>query len=281
MNNKYIPLNIDLLKDFLDEGLLESNIEIFVSQSTESTNDDAKNFLSEQSSLLSIHTSEQQIAGRGRNGKKWISPKGKNIYLSIGWLSNLKYSQLEGLSLAIGTILASSLGELTQNQVGIKWPNDLLIEKKKISGILIETIDLNNQVGVVIGIGINVHMSKEEGKEIDQQWISLDEVTESINNRNIVIGDIVNRVFQLTSLFTEKGFKPYKSDYESFDMLKGKKCNVIIKGINKTKEPNEVDKYELKKERNELVKAGLSLSAASSYLAKKKNLAKKIIYNLH
>ena len=234
MNNNYIPLNIDLLKDFLDEGLLESNIEIFVSQSTESTNDDAKNFLSEQSSLLSIHTSEQQIAGRGRNGKKWISPKGKNIYLSIGWLSNLKYSQLEGLSLAIGTILASSLGELTQNQVGIKWPNDLLIEKKKISGILIETIDLNNQVGVVIGIGINVHMSKEEGKEIDQQWISLDEVTESINNRNQVIGDVVNRVFQLTSLFTEKGFKPYKSDYESFDMLAGKKCNVNIEGIDKT-----------------------------------------------
>ena len=234
MNNNYIPLNIDLLKDFLDEGLLESNIEIFVSQSTKSTNDDAKNFLSEQSSLLSIHTSEQQIAGRGRNGKKWISPKGKNIYLSIGWLSNLKYSQIEGLSLAIGTILASSLGELTQNQVGIKWPNDLLIEKKKISGILIETIDLNNQVGVVIGIGINVHMSKEEGKEIDQQWISLDEVTESINNRNRVIGDVVNRVFQLTSLFTEKGFKPYKSDYESFDMLAGKKCNVNIEGIDKT-----------------------------------------------
>ena len=234
MKDNYISLDIDLLKDFLDKDLLDSSIEIFVSQSTGSTNDDAKNFLSEQSSLLSIHTSEQQIAGRGRNGKKWISPKGKNIYLSIGWLSNLKYSQLEGLSLAIGTILASSLGELTQNQVGIKWPNDLLIEKKKISGILIETIDLNNQVGVVIGIGINVHMSKEEGKEIDQQWISLDEVTESINNRNQVIGDVVNRVFQLTSLFTEKGFKPYKSDYESFDMLAGKKCNVNIEGIDKT-----------------------------------------------
>ena len=233
MNNNYIPLNIDLLKDFLDEGLLESNIEIFVSQSTESTNDDAKNFLSEQSSLLSIHTSEQQIAGRGRNGKKWISPKGKNIYLSIGWLSNLKYSQLEGLSLAIGTILASSLGELTQNQVGIKWPNDLLIEKKKISGILIETIDLNKQVGVVIGIGINVHMSEEEGKEIDQSWISLDRATDSTNNRNEVIGDIVNKVFQLTYLFTEEGFKPYKSDYESLDMLIGKKCNVTIKGIDK------------------------------------------------
>ena len=159
MNSNFTSLDIDLLKDFLDKDLLDSNIEISVSQSTGSTNDDAKNYLLDQSSLLSIHTSEQQIAGKGRNGKKWISPKGKNIYLSIGWLSNLKYSQLDGLSLAIGTILASTLNKFTQNQVGIKWPNDLLIEKKKISGILIETIDLNNQVGVVIGIGINVHLS--------------------------------------------------------------------------------------------------------------------------
>jgi len=234
MNNNYIPLNIDLLKDFLEKDLLDSNIEIFISQSTGSTNDDAKNFLSEQSSPLSIHTSEQQIAGKGRNGKKWISPKGKNIYLSIGWLSNLKYSQLDGLSLAIGTILASSLNKLTQNQVGIKWPNDLLIEKKKISGILIETIDINNKVGVVIGIGINVHMSEEEGKEIDQSWISLDQTTDSINNRNEIIGDIVNKVFKLTSLFTDQGFKPYKLDYESLDVLTGKKCNINIEGIDKT-----------------------------------------------
>ena len=234
MINNYISLDIDLLKDFLDKDVLDSNIEIFLSQSTESTNDDAKNFLSEQSSLLSIHTSEQQIAGKGRKGKKWISPKGKNIYLSIGWLSNLKYSQLDGLSLAIGTILASSLNKFTQNQVGIKWPNDLLIEKKKISGILIETIDLNNQIGVVIGIGINVHMSEEEGKEIDQSWISLDQVTDSINNRNEIIGDIVNKVFQLTSLFTDEGFKAYKLDYESWDLLTGKRCSINIEGIDKT-----------------------------------------------
>jgi len=234
MNDNYISLDIDLLKDFLDKDLLDSRIEIFVSQSTGSTNDDAKNFLSEQSSLLSIQTSEQQIAGKGRNGKKWISPKGKNIYLSIGWLSNLKYSQLDGLSLAIGTILASTLNKFTQNQVGIKWPNDLLIEKKKIAGILIETIDINNQVGVVIGIGINVHMSEEEGKEIDQSWISLDQLTDSINDRNEIIGDIVNKVFQLTTVFTDEGFKPYKLDYESLDMLKGKKCIVNIKGIYKT-----------------------------------------------
>jgi BirA family biotin operon repressor/biotin-[acetyl-CoA-carboxylase] ligase len=233
MNGNFISLDIDSIKDFLDEDLLDLNIEISVSQSTGSTNDDAKAHLLDQSSLLSIHTSEQQIAGKGRNGKQWISPKGKNIYLSVGWLSNLKHSQLDGLSLAIGTVLASSLNKFTQNKVGIKWPNDLLVKNKKISGILIETIDLDKKIGVVIGIGINVHMSEEEGKEIDQSWISLDEVTDSKNNRNEIIGDIVNKVFQLTSLFIKEGFKPYKSDYELLDMLAGKKCSVNIRGINK------------------------------------------------
>ena len=234
MNDNFISLDAGLLRSFLDKDLLDSNIEIFVSQSTGSTNEDAKNFLSEQSSLLSIHASEQQIAGKGRNAKKWISPKGKNIYLSIGWLSELKYSQLDGLSLAIGTILASTLNKFAQNKVGIKWPNDLLVEKKKISGILIETIDVNNQVGVVIGLGINVHMSEEDGKEIDQPWISLDRVTDSINNRNEIIGDIVNKIHHFTSLFTDEGFKPYKLDYESLDMLKGKKCTINNGGIYKT-----------------------------------------------
>ena len=146
----------------------------------------------------------------------------------------MKHFQLDGLSLAIGTILASCLSKFTQNKVGIKWPNDLLIKNKKISGILIETIDLNNKIGVVIGIGINVHMSEEEGKEIDQSWIALDEVTDSKNNRNEIIGDIVNKIFHFTTLFNKKGFKPYKSDYESFDMLAGKKCSVNIGGIDKT-----------------------------------------------
>ena len=87
-----------------------------------------------------------------------------------------------------------------------------------------------------MGIGINVHMSKEEGKEIDQSWIALDEVTRTKNDRNEIIGDIVNKVFQLTSVFADEGFKPYKIDYESLDVLIGKKCSINIEGVDKTVE---------------------------------------------
>ena len=220
----------------LKKSLLDYSPEILITKTTASTNEDAKSYLEKQSSPLSIHLSEQQVAGKGRNGKKWVSPKGKNIYLSIGWISPLQYSELNGLSLAVGTVLASTLNKYAGNLIKIKWPNDLLFKKKKISGILIETVDLGDTVGVVIGIGINVHMTKEEGRDIDQSWISLDEATDSINDRNEVVANLLNELFNLTISFSQEGFKPFKGDFETLDLLKGKICNVSMDGHNRVVE---------------------------------------------
>jgi len=111
-----------------------------------------------------------------------------------------------------------------------------LLKNKKISGILIETVDLGGKVGVVIGIGINVHMTKEEGRDIDQSWISLDQVTDSINNRNEVVANLLNELFNLTISFSQEGFRPFKDDFENLDLLKGKMCNISLDGQNKVVE---------------------------------------------
>ena len=131
MKQPFSALKTEKIRNSLNKGILDYLPEIFVLDQTASTNDDAKKYLLEQSSALSIHLSEQQIAGKGRNGKKWISPKGKNIYLSLGWKSALQYSQLDGLSLSVGTVLATVLNRYTKNDINIKWPNDLVISQKK------------------------------------------------------------------------------------------------------------------------------------------------------
>ena len=236
MKQTLSPLDSSQIINNLKKNLLDCSPEILITKTTASTNDDAKSYLENQSSPLSIHLSEQQVAGKGRNGKKWVSPMGKNIYLSIGWISPLKYSELDGLSLAVGTVLASTLNKYAENLIKIKWPNDLLFKKKKISGILIETVDLGGKVGVVIGIGINVHMTKEEGRDIDQSWISLDEATDSINNRNEVVAILLNELFNLTVSFSQEGFKPFKGDFENLDLLKGKMCNISMDGHNRVVE---------------------------------------------
>ena len=236
MKQTLFPLDSSQIINNLKKSLIDASPEILISKTTASTNEDAKSYLEKQSSPLSIHLSEQQVAGKGRNGKKWVSPEGKNIYLSIGWISPLKYSDLDGLSLSVGTVLASNLNKYAKNLIKIKWPNDLLIKNKKISGILIETVDLGGRVGVVIGIGINVHMTKEEGRDIDQSWISLDEATDSINNRNEVVAILLNELFNLTISFSQEGFKPFKDDFENLDLLKGKMCNINLDGHSKVVE---------------------------------------------
>jgi len=226
INETFLPLKAERITNNLKKDILEYLPEIFISEKTASTNDDAKLYLPNQSSKLSIHLTEQQEAGKGRNGKKWVSPKGKNIYLSLGWKSPLQYSELDGLSLSVGCIVANVLNSPANDQINIKWPNDLLINQRKMSGILIETVDLEGQVGIVIGVGINVHMSKEDGKEIDQSWVSLDEISEKTNDRNELIVNLLNELFVLTKVFPEEGFKAYKSDFDKLDLLNGKVCKV-------------------------------------------------------
>ena len=108
-----------------------------------------------------------------------------------------------------------------------------MIHQKKISGILIETIDIEGQVGIVIGIGINVHMSREDGKDIDQSWVSLDEMSEKTNDRNELIANLLNELLVLTKVFPVDGFKAYKSNFEKLDLLNGKVCKVTANNLDK------------------------------------------------
>ena len=236
INETFFPLEAERITNNLKKDILEYLPEILISEKTASTNDDAKLYLPKQSSELSIHLTEQQEAGKGRNGKKWVSPKGKNIYLSLGWKSPLRYSELDGLSLSVGCVVANVLNSSAKDQINIKWPNDLYINQKKMSGILIETMDLGGQVGIVIGVGINVHMSKEDGKDIDQSWVSLDEISEKTNDRNELIANLLNELFVLTKVFPVKGFKAYKSIFDKLDPLNGKVCKVISNNSEKVVE---------------------------------------------
>ena len=236
MNETFLPLEAERIINNLKKHILDYLPEIYISEKTASTNDDAKVYLPKQSSELSIHLTEQQEAGKGRNGKKWVSPKGKNIYLSLGWKSPLKYSELDGLSLSVGSILATVLNKKANNSIKIKWPNDLMINQKKISGILIETIEIEGQVGIVIGIGINVHMSQEDGKDIDQSWVALDEASRDINDRNLLVAMLLNELFNLIKIFPKEGFKAFKSEFESLDLLNGKVCKVTSDDTDKVVE---------------------------------------------
>ena len=76
-------------------------------------------------------------------------------------------------------------------------------------------------------------MSKEDGKDIDQAWISLDEASKIKNNRNTIVASILNELFKLTQVFPVEGFKAYKSNFEDLNVLSGKVCNISSEDIDK------------------------------------------------
>ena len=214
------------IKTDLSEPLLKEIDSIFIKDSTESTNDNAKDHLKHQTGLFSIHLAEQQTSGRGRNTKKWVSPHGKNIYLSLGWKSSINHSQLEGLSLAVATCLIAALKKFSSEEIKIKWPNDLFVNKKKISGILIETTDSEKGLDIVIGIGINVHMDESEGTDINQSWGNLEELPSNKLDRNKIIVSIIFEMYELFKEYPKSGFKNFHQVFESHNLLKDKLCKV-------------------------------------------------------
>ena len=210
---------------------------------TNSTNDDAKKYLENSSNKIVAFFAEQQKAGRGRNNRKWVSPYGKNIYFSLGWRSNIEFKKMEGLSLAVGVSIMRALNSIGIENIELKWPNDLIIKENKLGGILVETsLGQDNSVNIIIGVGLNINMTAEEGKEIDQKWTSLNDLLKKEIDRNKIAGKILNESLNLITTFSRYGFKAFIKEYSSASFLQnkittatlpsGKKITGIVKGVN-------------------------------------------------
>ena len=132
--------------------------EIIYKEEMDSTQDVAKELAKEDSKTGIIVITDNQTKGRGTKGRSWIVSKGKNITMTILLKPNLKVSKLEGLTLKIAEAIKDSIKELYNYNLTIKEPNDLLLNGKKICGILTESSSYNDKVNyILIGIGFDVN----------------------------------------------------------------------------------------------------------------------------
>ena len=124
---------------------------------TNSTNDVAKQLCRQSKGKGSLVAVDFQLAGKGRNGRSFYSPKGKGIYFSVVYELAGSLKNLELISSAAGLAVRDTLYNIFNLDAKIKWPNDILVDGKKICGILCEVVNEgNNPKYVVIGIGLNV-----------------------------------------------------------------------------------------------------------------------------
>ncbi|RNM01589.1 bifunctional biotin--[acetyl-CoA-carboxylase] ligase/biotin operon repressor BirA [Dickeya undicola] len=181
---------------------------------------------------------EYQQAGRGRRGRKWFSPFGSNLYLSLYWRLDQGPAAAVGVSLVIGIIMAEVLHHLGAEGVRVKWPNDLYLNDKKLAGILVE---LNGRTGdaahLVIGAGINLRMNSSGSTVIDQDWINLQEAGIDID-RNLLAVKLVTELRVALAIYEQQGLAPFISRWRNLDNFYNREVRLIvgnreIKGINK------------------------------------------------
>ncbi|WP_369985660.1 bifunctional biotin--[acetyl-CoA-carboxylase] ligase/biotin operon repressor BirA [Thalassolituus sp.] len=185
---------------------------------------------------------EKQSSGRGRRGRQWISPFGRNIYLSLLVSFSGGMSALEGLSLAVGIAVEKAMGRLGIDGVGLKWPNDIYADGRKLAGILLEvTGEYSSHCQVVIGVGLNLSMSEGEAQEIDQPWVDLSSLRSGLS-RNQVAGTLLDELLSMVDTFQKEGFAPWQQYWSERDIYHNKDVVIsspirdvegVVKGVNR------------------------------------------------
>ncbi|UGS42608.1 bifunctional biotin--[acetyl-CoA-carboxylase] ligase/biotin operon repressor BirA [Pseudocitrobacter corydidari] len=171
---------------------------------------------------------EYQTAGRGRRGRKWFSPFGANLYLSMYWRLEQGPAAAIGLSLVIGIVMAEVLQSLGADQVRVKWPNDLYLNDRKLAGILVElTGKTGDAAQIVIGAGINLVMRHVENDVINQGWINLQEAGISID-RNTLAVRLIKELRDSLRLFEQEGLTPYLTRWKRLDNFIDRPVKLII-----------------------------------------------------
>ncbi len=183
----------------------------------------------EQELSGSVWLAERQTAGRGRRGRGWISPFGANIYLSALWKVSGGAGQLGGLSLALGVALVEALAVLGVNGLTLKWPNDIVFERKKLGGILVEMQgDVSGDCHVVVGIGMNVNMPASAARQIDQVWTDINSICDVPPRRNELAAALTGAVLGLLTHYSVTGFGSFANRWNALDAFKDAAVSVQL-----------------------------------------------------
>jgi BirA family biotin operon repressor/biotin-[acetyl-CoA-carboxylase] ligase len=172
---------------------------------------------------------EWQGAGRGRLGRTWHSGLGDALTFSLLWRFDSGLAALSGLSLAVGVAMMRALDELGVPGVGLKWPNDVLLNDGKLAGILLEAQgDMLGPSAVVIGIGINLSVPDAMRERIDQTVSDLASLDMPVPDRNRVLAVSSKHLAAVLREFVERGFAAFREEWESRHVFQQRPVKLLL-----------------------------------------------------
>lgn len=180
---------------------------LYYVDSTGSTNTDAKRYAEEGDPHGTTVVADMQTAGKGRRGRKWQSPSGINTYFTILLKPSFAPDKASMLTLVMALSVAEAIEGITGLQAGIKWPNDIVVNKKKVVGMLTEmstTPEMDEIQYVVVGVGVNVNIGSEE--ELPE------EIRQTATSLKIETGQQINRAVLIEHILTQ-----FEHNYEKFE----------------------------------------------------------------
>ncbi len=206
------PLSVDKLRQQL--GIEADSVQ--VCEVVDSTN----SYLRRQACAGAVPpgaacVTEMQSAGRGRQGRTWVSTPYANLMLSIVWTLNGATVPLGGLSLACGVALARALENEEVAGIGLKWPNDVLWGDRKLGGVLVESHALvAGHTTVIVGVGVNVYVGEVQARLIDQPWTDLTSILGYAPDRNRLAARVLQGLREMFTVFERTGFSSFRQPWE-------------------------------------------------------------------
>lgn len=196
---------------------------LIVLDETTSTNDEIQNRAEEPEGLVA--TAGRQTAGRGRRGRVWTSLEGDNLYFSLLVKPRLTPESVPALTLLAGLCTCETIRALTGLDAGIKWPNDVMCQGKKLCGILTEGAFLGDGTNyAIIGIGVNLN-AKTFPPDLPAAG-SLYQLTGQTWNREDFLAALLNSLEERYTQFVAGGFAAIRPDYEALSITLGKMVDI-------------------------------------------------------
>src|SRR5690606_35655835 len=176
---------------------------------------------------------ECQLAGRGRRERAWLARYGEGILLSLLVDAGRPVRELPGLAIAAGATLAGTLAGMGVAGVSLKWPNDLLVDGRKVAGLLVESPGGNAGQGLaVIGVGLNWAPSAigraAIGQPVDGIGAAL---AAAAHTRNTVAAHVIAALLRMVERFRIDGLAPFLTDFATFDALRGRPVTLLADGM--------------------------------------------------
>lgn len=216
------------LNPWLTTAYLDTELQIpelvFLS-SIDSTNDHATRLLANDYEAPFFVISNEQTMGRGRMGRQWHSPPSCNLYLSFASRPNVQPDRMQLFTLWMGVCVARHLRERLELNIGVKWPNDLYFDGKKLGGMLTEArVDADNLRELIFGIGLNVnHTRKDWPEDLRQSAVSLRELAGRKLDLNRTTALLIEAIYTGYETFLSGNIRDSFEDlWPELDVLKGK-----------------------------------------------------------